>query len=303
VTRIHHRGTPLLALLCLPLVAAGCTFDDSRLQQQACGAGGTCPAGRSCCGGYCVTPGSCPDAAPADGKRLVDGPVPELDRDGDGVPDVTDCAPTNPRFQKTGLEITTFTDPSPFRPIENAADWRVIGGALQQVSTTNVRRAVHGMAAQQDLVANVRLQFAGKGDDGLTEPAGNVALAGVVVRAAGVAAGFGSGYYCAVDMANARLVIGRTSGDDLQKKRMLLLPDAGNPVDPPGRRLGTPVLQALSYQLKMTAEGRKLTCQVVQPNLALVETSVDNAVSGTGQLGLFTVGAAAQFETVKVCVK
>jgi hypothetical protein len=55
------------------------------------------------------------------------------------------------------------------------------------------------------------------------------------------------------------------------------------------------------YQIRLTAEGDLLTCLITLPDLSLVELTENDSDLGSGGVALFTAGATAQFETLKVC--
>jgi hypothetical protein len=315
------------ASLALLALLGGCQFDSARLAARACSAGG-CPAGDRCCGGYCVLAETCLEAGASDAPPPLDlGPDldPSVDRDRDGVrddedncPDVPnrdqrdgdrdargdlcDCAPTESAFGATLVDTERFAEVAPFVPVEQASDWRVIGSVLEQTQTAGLRRASHrDVSGQRDLLAIVVFQAAGLGDAGLSFPAPitAAALSGVALRTRGLGPGAGEGYYCALDRRNARLVIGRTRGDDLQRSAMHLFgdPEMGGP----GRPITRPIREHQLYTITFRLVDDQLSCRILLGDLSQVETSTEDAAIDAGGIALFTAGATAQFASVKVC--
>lgn len=305
------------------LALGGCQFDSSGLTDVKCKPGLPCPGATVCCKGYCLPVGTCADAA-LDTTVTPDLPQPDLndnlDQDGDGVTnskdncpavynpsqsdadkdkvgDVCDCAPTNSSFSANSIELNNFIDPVPFTPVEQSGDWKALSGVYIQGSSDGVRRAAHNVfTAVKDSLATVKLRFRSKGDDGLSTPATNVSLAGVVVRTGKLAPGAGDGYFCGVDAANSRLVIGKATGTDLALGKLTLFPS------PQGKALGKSVALSLAYHVKLQVSGDMLTCQVVLPDgITSVDASLKDRDLLSGGVALFTAGASAQFETVKLC--
>jgi hypothetical protein len=331
-TREYHsrraeRCVPLCLLLCGLLANSGCEMDSRRLAERVCGAGEACVDGAVCCRGYCLPRGACPDTGPdglppradlradidltvdrdGDGVRNEKDNCPDIynpyqaDADHDGVGDVCDCAPTDPAFKDTVIDLPTFPAPVPFTPVESGADWAHVGALYLQMSKDGVHRAVHTLADQLGFLASVQFRVTDKGDAKLTGTAQGVALAGVVVRTGSLGPGTGSGYYCAVDMAKSRLVLGKTKGDDLAKGIMSLLPSPTDPFGEAGLKITEGVTLQLPYRVTLRAEGTQLQCQAVLPDSSIVEFSETDADLQAGGVALFTAGAAASFETVKVC--
>ena len=199
--------------------------------------------------------------------------------------------------------MLTFTDPAPFSPVEAAADWKLQQGIYLQQQKDGVRRSAHDtIAGKANIMASAKLRFLDSGDDGLTTPAKNISLAGVVLRTTSLKAGKGSGYYCGVDLQNGRLQLGKTMGDDLGDGKMLLFLAGKDAGVVPGVAIAGGVHQQLPYIVTLEVFGQDLSCQAVLPNqtkLAVIEAQ-DTGLKAGG-VALFTAGARVQFETVQVC--
>lgn len=315
---------PLLALVAA--LASACVFDSGRLDELECGPQEPCASGRVCCRGYCVPPGGCVDASVD--LAVPDAPRPDIDptvdRDGDGVDNATDncpdvynpqqrdldkdgvgdlcdCAQADDKFSAVAVDVVNFAPPVPFSPVESSGDWAASKGVYNQLQRDGVRRTVHSMAARKGYLAVVQLQLGEGGDDGLSEPAKNVSMAGVVVRTAGLAKGAGAGYYCGVDLANERLMAGKTSGSELGSGKLTLFPNPTDPFGDPGKKINKGVIKNTTYRVTLRAEGDELTCEVMLPDNSLVELKATDSDLTSGGLALFTAGARASFFSVKVC--
>jgi hypothetical protein len=304
-------------------------MDSSPLEARTCGPRDTCESGLVCCLGYCVLRATCPDSGsdalplPPDlGRPDIDlakdgdgdGVLNEKDNcptvfnpnqsdaDLDGAGDVCDCAPTDATFKETAVEIESFLKPgSDFTPVENAAGWGVVGNVYAQKLKDGVHRAAHTLAEQRGFVATVRLRIGEAGSAGLTVPADGLSAAGVVVRTAGLATGSGSGYYCGIDLKHSRLILGKTQGGDLGGGTLALFPNPTDPFGQPGKKITGGVQSNMPYRLTLRVEKEKLSCQVMLPDLSLIEFAEQDSALESGGLALFTAGAVAYFETVKVC--
>ncbi len=320
-----HYRTWLLLLTLLP--AGACSFDSARLDERACtsyGDANTCTEGTICCRGFCVRPAVCSDAGTDTLPDIwpdlnltndKDGDTVENDKDNcpavynpkqqdvdkDGLGDVCDCAPTDDKFKSVTVELNKFSSPIPFTPVEDSADWSLVTGLYLQKNKDGLRRSAHSMGSKKGQIVTVDLRLMAKGDDGLTEPASNVALAGVIVRSANLSAGAGSGYYCALDLEGSRLVMGKTSGGDLAAGKLPLFTNPTDPFALPGKKILSGVSANTPYTLYLRAEEDELTCRVTLPNYSVVELTEKDATLKEGGLALFTAGASAQFETVKAC--
>lgn len=324
--------TKLLALLAglLCVVLSGCQFDSARLDDRQCTTRShKCNTGYTCCQGYCISAANCPDAGP-DFQSTPDLADPDInktvDKDGDGVAnssdncpgtynpsqtdadqdkkgDACDCAPTNGSFARTSVDISSFTSPVPFIPVDQATDWQLMSGVYVQHSKDGVRRAAHSVfTGLTDAFATVKLRLRGQGVDGLTVPAKDVSMAGVILRTGKLAPGNGDGYYCGVDMRNGRLVIGETAGSELKQGLLKLHTDPANASDPPGQKISKAVQLNQPYIIKFQVEGTSLVCTLVLPDqITSVETALKDSSLTSGGMALFTIGASAQFDSVKIC--
>jgi hypothetical protein len=318
---------------------SACSFDGSKLTERACSPLGTCAEGMVCCNGFCVLPSFCADAGAGDtllsridqspdlidfakdkdgdGKKDEEDNCPEIynpkqsDADQDGVGDVCDCAPSDPTFGPVALEVKAFSDPVPFSPVESASDWSRIDASFQQNVKDGVHRAASSLDGFKSYSATTRLRFSAEGDDGLTFaqiPNFNLSMAGIIVRTKDLKVGAGNGYYCGIDMANNRLLLGKTKGEDLGKGLMSLFPNYPNPGDPdglPGVKISSALTMNMPYIIDLRAAGGELKCQVTltdDKSVLLTQTDSDADLS-QGGFALFSVGAAAYFETVKVCAQ
>ena len=314
----------LVACCGIAVVSVSCRFDASRLEERSCASDEQCGAGQICCRGYCVLGGICPDASVSDaGNFQSDGS--DEDRDGDGVPNVTDncpdvsnapqsdadgdktgdlcdCAPTDKDFGKTLINISTFDGQAvQFTPVEVESNWRVSTRFYQQTGRDGVNRARHVLEATEDAMAVVTAQMLATGDDGLTLPAGtlsNANIVGVVLRASGLSTGRGSGYYCALDRGNLRVYIGKTRSDDLSQGRISLFSDTAGV---PGRRIEQPINLNQPLTLSFRVLGEELRCALLLNGGVRVEAVATDSEIKSGGMALFTAGAAAAYETVKVC--
>jgi len=302
-------------------------MDSAHLEERACAPGGTCATGTICCGGWCVYPGSCSEAGVdltpprPDFRPDID---PAVDMDGDGVPnakdncptifnpnqsdadkdgagDVCDCAPSDPAFKQTRLAIDSFANPISFTAVEAAADWKLLGASYAQVVKDGVHRASAGLSDQAPFLTTARLRISEAGDAKLSALGRPLSLAGVVVRASGLGEGKGTGYYCGIDFASSRLLLGKTTGDDLGKGKLALFPNPTDPFGEPGMKITGGLHTELPYRVTLRAVGQQLTCQVILPDLSLIEFSDADTELTSGGLALFTAGAAANFEAVKLC--
>jgi hypothetical protein len=307
------------------VVLAGCSFDASHLEDRYCDRDpNRCEEGTVCCNGRCVI--GCPDASPDRG--IPDAPKPDLnlavDKDGDGVPntedncpevanpgqqdvdkdglgDHCDCAPTNPKFKATLVDLLSFATVEPFKPVDSN-HWEVLGGVLRQGAENNIQRAEHtGITDQTGYVVTARFRLMEGGDDGLSHPTKNLSMAGVAVRTTGLGPGAGSAYYCGVDLAQSRVGIAKTSGDDLKNGKMAFFPNPTDPFADPGKAIVEGVTKNTPYRVTLHVEDDKIVCQLLLPNLSLIEVSETDQELTSGGMALFTVGAVAQFEAVKVC--
>jgi len=315
--------TPLLAWLSL----AGCQLDSHHLEERACAPGGSCPPSYTCCGGYCVLPSTCP--GPADASPTWEGPRADLnlviDRDGDGVPnekdncpdgynpsqadadkdgfgDVCDCAPTDPSFRSTQIAIESFGSTVPFSPVENASRWTLLGSTYTQTSPDGLNRA-SAAGSQQAFLATSRLRLEDAGDAQLPGLGRPLNMAGVVVRAGSLGPGTGTGYYCGVDAANSRLILAKTSSGDLAQGKLALFPNPTDPFGQPGMKISGGLHLNMPYRITLRAVGSRLTCQVMLPDLSMIEFAESDAELSSGSFALFTAGASAHFESVKLCAQ
>jgi len=322
--------TRLLAhLALLGVLLCGCQFNAARLEDRECTTGKKCNTGYTCCQGYCISLGNCPDSGP-DFQGTPDLAEPDInkavDQDGDKVAnstdncpstynpsqadadqdnkgDACDCAPTNGSFALTSVDITSFSAPVPFTPVDQATDWQLLSGVYVQHSKDGVRRAAHSVfTGLTDAFATVKLRLRGQGDDGLSVPAKGISMAGVILRSGKLAPGNGDGYYCGVDIKNGRLVIGETAGSELKQGQLKLHADPANASDPPGQKISKALQLNTPYLIKFQLVGTSLVCQLVlSDQITQVETTLKDSSHTSGGMALFTIGASAQFDSVKIC--
>lgn len=305
----------------------GCSFDASHLEARYCQSSDPCEEGTICCRGRCVRPEICADAgnlAPdaesldlnltndRDGDGVLDDqdncpdrPNPkQQDADKDGLGDVCDCAPASASFGATREEIVSFTSPVPFDPVEDPGDWSLVGAVYKQGNADGMRRAAHHTLTKvADYVATVRFRLMQGGDDGLTSPGQNISMAGVVVRTANLAGGTGSGYYCGIDLAGHRMLVAKTSGTDLSQGKIELYPGPTDPFGTAGKPITKGVATNAPYQVTLQVEGPAIICQALLPDLSVMEIVEHDTELAVGGMALFTAGAVAEFETVKVCAR
>ena len=127
------------------------------------------------------------------------------------------------------------------------------------------------------------------------------ALVCVLLRArrlGGASPGAGAGYYCGVDRRGARLLLARTTGSDIGDGTMHLFAD---PFATPGKILSTGVRLDQPYTVTLRVKGSALSCEVVLPNTSRVELTATDTNIARGGIGLYSVGAKAQFERLKAC--
>lgn len=322
-----HRSLGLALALALLCPALSCHFNSEKLEQRSCQSRDACEEGFVCCHGYCVLRITCSDGGTADFNvdRGADTTDPALDKDGDGVndtedncPDVAnksqqdadkdqvgdlcDCAPTDNVFAKTLLKVTDFTDTTLFTAIESDANWSIVKqgtqGLLRQASTDGLQRTKSSVAGTTSYLATATLLFRQGGDDGLSVPSDNISMAGIILRGDKMAAASGDGYYCGVDLVNWRIAIGRTSGSDLADGNLHLFSD---PFSNPGKSITQGVQINQPYKVEFRVVGDQLNCEVVLADNSRITTSTTDATLTSGQMALFTVGAAADYETVTIC--
>jgi len=161
-----------------------------------------------------------------------------------------------------------------------------------------MHRASFSVLPHRSFLATATFTFNEAGDDSLAVPPENVSLAGVAVRAAGMGPGKGDAYYCGVDLASWRVMIGRSQADELGSGKLHLFAD---PLSKPGRAINHELRIDVPYTVIFRAVGASLSCTVVLPGLNRVVYEVSDDALATGQVALFTVGASANFQAVKVC--
>jgi|GEM_PF-5408609 hypothetical protein len=322
-----HRSLGLAFAVALLFPAFGCQFDSQKLEQRSCQSADTCEEGFVCCHGYCVLRVTCSDGGAAD-FTVDQGPDttnPALDKDGDGIldaddncPDVSntsqqdadkdkvgdlcDCAPTDETFSKTLLKVSDFDDAALFTAVESGSNWSIVTqgsqGLLRQGSADGLQRSKATTATMTSYLATATLLFRQSGNDGLSIPTDNISMAGILVRGGKLAEGTGDGYYCGVDLANWRIAIGRTSGSDLADGTLNLVAD---PFSDPGKSISQGVQINQPYKIEFRVVGDQLNCEVVLADNSRITTSATDSTLTSGEMALFTVGAAADYETVTIC--
>ncbi len=326
-TRSLRRLMPpaLLAIAAMAVLTfVACSFDGEKLTSRSCGPSRGCRKGEVCCRGYCVLSSTCtdlgldivvskpdrsPDLDPTNDRDLdsikddVDN-CPDIwnpdqaNRDGDKLGDVCDCDPTDRTFTKTVVGITKFSAPVPFKGVENASDWKLLGTTYRQSETNGTHRAAFSLLPHKRFFAQATFSFHTAGDDALTEPIKNISLAGIAVRTRGLANGKGDAYYCGVDLSAWRVMIGRSQGDELGQGKLHLFAD---PFSSPGKAINRELRVNVPYTVLFRVVDASLSCTVILPDLSRVEYTATDAALTAGELALFTVGASANFRSVKVC--
>lgn len=315
----------LAAIGLLTLTPWACSFDASRLEARRCSHGNPCSlASQVCCDGYCVLRAACtgdgpsrdvfippdlgPDFDPAvdrdqDGILDAQDNCPSVknpnqtDSDGDGRGDLCDCAPTDKIFADAALDLREFSTPVPFTAVDGAS-WQLLGNVYEQSKIDGMQRARFEMLPQRSFLATATFRFRATGDDGLTNPAQNVAMAGVAVRTADLGQGQGAAYYCGIDFASWYLMLAKSQGSELGQGTLTLFAD---PNSKPGKAINKQLYIDTPYTVELRAVGTELRCTVHLPDLSRVEYFVNDPDLSTGQFALFTVGASANFTAVKVC--
>ena len=321
------------AVWVLLLFVGGCHFDDGALEARSCGPTRGCSnQDELCCQGYCVLATTCQlpagdGAAPAergpdldpltdpdlDGIPSTQDNCPEVynptqeDTDNDGLGDACDCDPRDNTFARPLLELAEFSDPVRFNPIDGAT-WVLVGNAFIQQNNDGVQRAEYPSVPKQAFLASTTLRLldpagsGGEGDDGLVVPSKNLTMAGVVVRTSDLANGRGAGYFCGLDRASNRVVIGRSNGGELGSGQLTIFAD---PFESPGKPVNKAVLTNIPYRVSFRAKGAELRCSVALPGTPpqTIEHTISDGVFTAGKFALFTIGSRAQFEKVKVCAQ
>jgi hypothetical protein len=325
----------VLATSLLLALLAGCSFDDEKLTLRECGPTRGCSGELEvCCQGYCVLAATCggdggqvPDQKPVDlapdfdplVDRDKDGVAndvdncpdtfnpSQLDQDQDGAGNECDCAPTDKALVSAVLDLKSFTIDHGLISVDSAS-WSLIGSVLHQPEKDGMQRARKELQDQKDFVATTTFRLRKRGEDQLTtlpaptppDPETQLSMAGVMVRTSNLGTIRGDGYYCGVDLQNFRLFIAKTTGQDLPQKQIVLLAE---PFSKPGKLLGRPVVLDTPYTVTLRAVGTLLTCTVVLPDQSQIEQTITDADITAGAFALFTIGASADFEMVKVCAK
>jgi hypothetical protein len=307
------------------MAVVACSFDGEKLTSRSCGPSRGCSqSGEICCRGFCVLAATCadlgvdifvpktegsPDLDPTTDRDLdtikddVDN-CPDTwnrdqaDLDGDKLGDVCDCSPTDQAFTTAVINLPQFSAPVPFKAVESTDDWRLLGTFFQQGATDGMRRAAFSLLPHRRFLAQATFSFKQAGDDDLIDPVNNVSLAGVAVRTNTLADGKGDAYYCGVDLASWRVMIGRSQADELGQGKLHLFAD---PLSKPGKAINRELRVDVPYTVLFRVVEASLSCTVILPDLSRVEYQTTDAALTTGQLALFTVGASADFRSVKVC--
>lgn len=329
MSSLGRSVSALLALIGLIGVAAiivACSFDGEKLTARSCGPSRGCSnEGEVCCRGFCVLASTCtdlgvdtfvpqldrgPDLDPSDDRDLDtikddvdncpdDWNPDQADRDGDKLGDVCDCSPTDQAFTTAVVDLPEFGAPVPFTGVEQPADWRLLGKFYQQSVVDGMRRAAFSLLPHKRFLARTTFSFRLAGDDALTDPSKNISLAGIAVRTNGLAEGKGDAYYCGVDLAAWRVMIGRSQGDELGQGKLHLFSDPA--ASQPGKAINRELRVDVPYTVEFRVVDASLSCTVILPDQSRVEYATTDAALTTGQLALFTVGASANFRSVKVC--
>lgn len=204
------------------------------------------------------------------------------------------------RIQRHRRPDLTFTEPIPFTPVESPHQWKLTGETYHQPLKEGFFRATHPLPAKGGFVSTITFRFQDGGDDGLDIPEMNISAAGMMIRTAGFKPGEGEGYFCGVDMANNRLLQGKLNSK-ARGGGITLFPNPVDPQSPSGIPIANVVTINLPYRLTLRAEGSTLTCQALLPDHSIAEFTVEDPDLASGGFALFTAGAAAYFERVKVC--
>jgi hypothetical protein len=225
-----------------------------------------------------------------------------MDSDGDGVPNSTDCAPQDNYFSQTHLNLHSFAavKAAIFAPVEALSDWKITDEIYRQLNPDGLRRStVTATSVIPSFLATVTFRFSEAGNAGLKSPSENISFAGVIVRMVHVTNSKDDGYYCGVDLANHRLLVAKSSGTNLANKTLVLFSESH--ADKPGKTIIQGVQRQAPYRITFRVVQSQLKCQALLPDGRQVEVSYQDTALKTGGFSLFTLGAAANFETVKLC--
>jgi hypothetical protein len=276
-------------------LALGCTFDGARADVYRCDQAGRCPAGQVCEDAICLAAPDAgldgagpPDAAtPPDAAHDVAGDAPRPpDAAADDGPAQEDAPPQ--QDAPPGCVFDPLVDAAQhFEVVLSVGTWQFDGVGYAQTAQNDLRvswvNAEGGPAPSIDATVTVTAQ----GNDNFITPHGNFSLAGVVVRARGLADTSITGYFCGVDARGDQLTLGLMSGG--------YAPNIGSLTVLRQEALTVPLDTPL--RVHADAQGESLTC-----SSGAVQIAVTDAQISTGSVGLFTIGARARFTDALYCV-
>jgi len=307
----------LRALAFISLVAA-CSFDRSALDRLRCESNDDCGAGTYCSEGYCLSNEQRQDMGPDTAPDLTpDMCIPAGDDDGDGFDDVCadncpglanpeqtdsdgdragndcDCVANNPGYASTVINDLFNSDTGALTPLSGS--WMISGGFLLQTAADGEALDwVPGASSNaHNIQANLTIGASGTGAMGHN-------AAGLLVRAEGLTATDGTAYLCGVDLLpSPRVWLARA---DFTAGTVTELDGTDFPYES-----ATSNWMARFHFLRFEAQTDEMTCTLCNGAITpvcssqLADAIATDGTHTMGSVGLFTLGAAANFGFVRAC--